>query len=55
MVWGIATYPKRGVVQLRDYLNAASSKCGVVALTLSLVLTLASCKNRNIVLLEYLA
>ena len=48
-IWGIAS-PKRGVVQLRDYLNAALSKCGVVALTLSLVLTLASCKNRNLVL-----
>ena len=50
-VWGIATSPKCSVVQARLYLNAALSKCGVVvALTLSLVLTLASCKNRNVVL-----
>ena len=40
VVWGIATFPKRGVVQLRDYLNTALSKCGgvvVLALALSLV------------------
>ena len=51
--WGIAS-PKHGVVQLRDYLNEALSKCVLVVLTLALVLTLtltlASCKNRNLAL-----
>ena len=43
-----------GIIKLRDFrnagLNPALSQCGIVVL---LTLTLASCKNGNLVLTEY--
>ena len=65
MVWGIGGlgvsgdcrmggFAGCGIIQLQDFrnagLNPALSQCGIVVL---LTLTLASCKNGNLVLPEY--